>query len=90
MHGGIGFAGEAPVEEGDLCGLGRFLQLLGCGQAQLGVVAEQLMAGQGVIHKAAQAVVQAQFAAVGGAQATLLQGGQQVQTGWVRLCGPIL
>ncbi|MCY1184604.1 hypothetical protein D9M73_253130 [compost metagenome] len=53
MHGGIGFAGEAPVEEGDLRRLGAFLQLLSSGQAHLGVVAEQLMAGQGIVHKPA-------------------------------------
>ncbi|MNC68674.1 hypothetical protein D3C75_1193020 [compost metagenome] len=90
MHGGIGFAGEAPVEEGDLRRLGSFLQLLGSAKSHLGFGAEQLMAGQGVIDEPAQAIVQAQLAGVGGAEAALLQGGQQVETSRVRLRCPVL
>ncbi|MNP46367.1 hypothetical protein D3C76_1403610 [compost metagenome] len=90
MHGGVGFAGEAPVEEGDLCRLGAFLQLLGSSQAHLGIGTEQLMAGQGVIHKSAQAVVQAQLAGVVGGNAALLQGTQQFKAGRVRLRRPVL
>ena len=48
------------------------------------------MAGQGVVHQAAQAVVQAQLAGVVGAQATLLQRRQQVEAGGVGLRRPVL
>ncbi|MNJ60043.1 hypothetical protein D3C77_557540 [compost metagenome] len=70
--------------------LGSFLQLLGSAKSHLGVGAEQLMAGQGVIDEPAQAIVQAQLAGVGGAEAALLQGGQQVETSRVRLRCPVL
>lgn len=66
----------------------RFLQLLGGGQARFAVVAEQLVAGQGVVDQAAQAVVQAHLAGVVSGNAALAQVVQQWQARGIGLRRP--
>lgn len=68
--------------------VGRFLQLLGGGQAGVAVVAEQLVAGQGVVDQAAQAVVQAYFAGVVSGDAALAQVFEQRQASGIGLRRP--
>ena len=65
------------------------LQLLGGSQAGVAVVAEQLVAGQGIVDQAAQAVVQAQLAGVVGCDAALAQVFQQRQACSIGLRCPV-
>ncbi|MCY1418312.1 hypothetical protein D3C76_1186300 [compost metagenome] len=85
MHGFIGFGGELAIKQGELRRLGAFLQLLRGSQANAGSDRKQLMAGQGIVHQTAHAVVQAQFLL---AQLALLQGIEQVQASGVGLRCP--
>ncbi|MNE15807.1 hypothetical protein D3C80_1087280 [compost metagenome] len=85
VHRFVGFGRELAIEQGKLRRFGAFLQLLRGRQADPGIGRKQLMAGQGVVYQAAQAVVQAQFLL---AQLALLQGIEQVQASGIGLRCP--